>query len=271
MFKQQTNSTQPLIQKSSFIFWWHKTKSFQDNPVITFVSPCQRVGLVRESKCISIDNRALSLEALFQYSFSHNFHKSLFSASAFWRKKSMLDWADKAKWKKIHDKKLKPTMLVHHFECFAKHLCVYFPLKLLDLDIFNSLCCRARLLQCNKHNKAAILQIKLGPYILNICASQRILTNEMQNFSRIAVFFVWVLFSILFSLWTFQLCQVLPHIWSIWSTLKLFWGLPHILSIWQLTNQRSCDYSPFPIDFRASDGSKYFGFHFWVKLVAWNG
>ena len=146
-------------------------------------------------------------------------------------------------------------MLLFDVESFVKHFCMfYFPPKLLDLDIFNSLCCRARLRQCNKHNKAAIFQIKLGPYIyiLNISASQQILTN------KIAVYFVWVSFSILFSQWTFHLCQVLPHIWSIWSTLKLFWGLPHILSIWRLTNQRSCDYSPFPIDFRASDGSKYF-------------
>ena len=74
-------------------------------------------------------------------------------------------------------------MLLFDVESFVKHFCMfYFPPKLLDLDIFNSLCCRARLRQCNKHNKAAIFQIKLGPYIfiLNNCGSQRILTNNMQ-------------------------------------------------------------------------------------------
>ena len=73
MFKRQTNSNQPLTQKSSFVFRLHKTKSFHDNLVITFVSTCQRAGLVRESKCISIDNRGslpiLCLPQLPQISF----------------------------------------------------------------------------------------------------------------------------------------------------------------------------------------------------------
>ena len=93
--------------------------------------------------------------------------------------------------KKIDGKKPKPQIVLFDVECFSNifvHM-FYFPPKLLDLDIFNSLCCRARLRQCNK---AAIFQIKLVPYIciytLNICASKRFLTNKMQNVSPIAVF-----------------------------------------------------------------------------------
>ena len=91
-------------------------------------------------------------------------------------------------------------MLLFDVESFVKHFCMfYFPPKLLGLDIFNSLCCRVRLRQCNK---AAIFQIKLVPYkclyIVNICASQRILTNKMQNLLGLLYFCVSIIFNIVF-------------------------------------------------------------------------